>query len=141
MLEDKTVELFKTDLYRTILEEFHQSKDSLRKQLFLLGEEILITQEIPDWKALKTSSAFIQAQGYKTPFSCILDIKNPVASINLHGDILWMAHNISYEFIEYLSFTNNEIATMLTEQREKNKEILHQWKRGKDDEAKFLEDL
>jgi len=86
------------------IKEWHKRKDQLKELLFKAVEEKLIIQVIPDWERLKLDNKYIKEGGYSTPFSYMLDFTNPVSMVNLHGDGLWIAMHISFEYCDYLSY-------------------------------------
>lgn len=95
------------------IREWHDRRWKLRELLYHCCEDNLVIKEVPDWERLKRDENYIVDNGYKTPFSFMLDFGNPVRMINMHGSAIWSAYHIASEFIEILSWKYPEIKTML----------------------------
>ena len=97
------------------LDEWHARTQRLRELLFVVGEENLVVAMIHDWEELKERDEYIRKRGYKTPFSYMLDFKAPVYAINNHGHSLWIANQISLEYLEYLSYTSDTVKQIVNQ--------------------------
>jgi hypothetical protein len=92
-----------------LLKEWHERTQRLRELLFVVGEKNLVVAMIHDWEELKERDEYIRKRGYETPFSYMLDFRAPVYAINNHGHSLWIANQISLEYLEYLSYTSDRV--------------------------------
>ena len=81
----------------------------LSELLRLVGEDALAVSADHDFKDLKAESRYLARRGYGTPFSFLLGLGNPIAAVNLHGDEIWAALNISREFVEQLTYKHRYV--------------------------------
>ena len=100
-------------------QEWHKRIKSLRELLFHLGEETLLVKTVNEWEDLKQEDDYLQKRDYQSPFSYMIDFEAPVHSVVNHGDSMWKAWQISYRFLEYLSFKHENVKEFLS-QRHKN---------------------
>ena len=97
------------------IEEWAGRIRKLRELLFRVGEENLIVQPIPSWIDLATSDDYIKRLGYRTPFSYLLDMRNPIGFVNHHLNASWGSIWISYEYLEFLSYRYEDVKRVMKE--------------------------
>jgi hypothetical protein len=91
------------------IQKYHEQRARLREMLFTIGEVNLAITKNHNWEELKTEYDIFKNRNYQTPFSFLLDFRNPISAINGNGKELWAALHISDEFIEYLSYKHRGI--------------------------------
>ncbi|ASJ72111.1 HNH endonuclease [Granulosicoccus antarcticus] len=111
-LKDDSIFLHENDVFMGHVRKWHVLRDELKELLFNAVEKNLIVRAIPDWNRLKLEFKYIQEGGYDTPFSYMLDFVNPMAMVNLHGDPLWSAMHISFEYCDFLSYKHPDVKSV-----------------------------
>lgn len=98
--------------------EYAEHCANLRRLLFLVGEQNLIVKRVPHWEELKREHEVIREGEYDTPFSFLLDIRNPVGSVNHYGAAIWGALHLSSEFVEYLAYKHAHLQKIIGARQE-----------------------
>ena len=101
-----------------MLPEYWRLRGRLRKLLFLLDEGRLIIQRVPAWEELRRKNPVLTENEYRTPFSFLLNLGNPIAAVNLDGQTVWAALHIAEEYLEPLSYQNRALQKAVAEVRQ-----------------------
>jgi hypothetical protein len=104
LLHEKRTNCSKLDELMPEVEKYHTYRDQLRELLHSLKEPSLVVTKVYNWEEIKKKYKIFEERQYDTPFSFLLDFKNPIAFFNLHGKEAWEAMHVSNEFIEYLGY-------------------------------------
>ncbi len=100
-----------------MLPEYSRLRGRLRKLLFLLDEGRLIIRRVPAWEQLCRKNPVLTENGYRTPFSFLLSLGNPIAAVNLDGQTVWSALHTAKEYLELLSYKNRALHKAVAEVR------------------------
>ena len=86
------------------IRDYSGRRASLRRLLFIIGEQNVVAQHSQHWLELKSQHRVFSERDYLTPFGFLLDIGAPIPSINHNGEAIWAALFISDEYLEYLRY-------------------------------------
>ena len=84
---------------------------------FLLDKGRLIIRRVPAWEQLCRKNPVLTENGYRTPFSFLLSLGNPIAAVNLDGQTVWSALHTAKEYLELLSYKNRALHKAVAEVR------------------------
>lgn len=130
LLRDKTPAIDSKE-WREIepmLPEYWRLRSRLRKLLFLVDETRLIIQRVPAWEELRRKNSDLAETEYRTPFSFLLNVGNPIAAVNLDGQTVWAALHIAQEYLEILSYKHRSVHRVLQQARKPATESIEQAK-------------
>jgi hypothetical protein len=96
-----------------MLPEYWRLRGRLRKLLFLVDEAQLMIQRVPAWEELRRKSPDLAENDFRTPFSFLLHVGNPMAAVNLDGQTVWAALHIAQEYLEVLSYKHRSVHRVL----------------------------
>jgi hypothetical protein len=100
-----------------MLPEYWRLRGRLRKLLFLVDEGSLMIQRVPAWEDLRRKNPVLPENEYRTPFSFLLNVGNPIAAVNLDGQTVWAALHIAAEYLELLSYKHRAVQRAIAEAR------------------------
>lgn len=117
LLSDSTTECGASEWgqLESLLPEYRRLRSRVRQSFFLLGEERVMIQKVPAWEELRRTTAVLNENDFRTPFSFLLNFGNPLAAVNLYGQAVWAALQIADEYLELLSYKNRAVHKMMAE--------------------------
>ena len=113
LLHEEKTKSGKFDELMPEIKKYHEYRKNLRELLHQVKEKNLIVSKIANWDEMKRKHPIFEERQYETPFSFLLDFKNPIAFLNLHGKEAWEAMHVSNEFIEYLTYEHSYLKRKL----------------------------
>jgi hypothetical protein len=109
-----------------MLPEYWRLRGRLRKLLFLVNEGQLIVQRVPAWEDLRKDNPVLTEGDYRTPFSFLLNLGNPIAAVNLDGQTVWAALHIADEYLELLSYKHRVLQKVVARERNSDSSSIQQ---------------
>jgi hypothetical protein len=106
------------DDMRSHIRKYQEHRNILRELLFSVGETRLAIAKSHSWEELKLEHEIFRKRDYQTPFSFLLDFRNPISAIHSHGQELWKALHICDEFLEYLSYRYSAVKKLKQARRQ-----------------------
>jgi hypothetical protein len=100
-----------------MMPEHWRLRGRLRKLLFLVDETRLMIQRMPTWEELRRNNPDLAENDFRTPFSFLLHIGNPIAAVNLNGKTVWAALHIAQEYLEILAYKHRSVQKALLQAR------------------------
>jgi|GEM_PF-3600204 len=100
-----------------MLPEYWRLRGRLRKLLLLVDETRLMIQRVPAWEELRRKNPDLAENDFRTPFSFLLNVGNPIAAVNLDGQSVWAALHITQEYLEILSYKHRSVHKALLRAR------------------------
>jgi hypothetical protein len=83
---------------------------------------------VPAWEELRRKNPDVAESEYRTPFSFLLNVGNPIAAVNLDGQTVWAALHIAQEYLDILSYKHRSVHRVLQEARKPATESIEQAK-------------